>query len=636
MPPTALSDAIARVARPLQACPSDEALIAAFVTNRSDAAFTELVRRHGPMVLGVCRRITGHNQDAEDAFQATFLVLARRAAVVSRPEQIGNWLYGVAVRTARDARITAARRRTRETPTHPLPEVGRADTGLFPDEFQAILDEELVRLPQKYRTLIVLCDLRGEPQATAARRLGLPVGTVYTRLAKGRKTLASRLEKRGVSLSVACLTLASDQVASAAMLSQLTARTVALAVSPRTVPAPVAALSKGVLRLMLAHRLKSISLALGLAAVVICGSLLFANDPPTANPETQSLIAFADPPKPATLPGSRAADPKPLPKGPNKILFFRAGSLTLIDPDGRNSTKLCEKRADFVTENKDSAKLSPDGKHVGVLIQEDPKFDFAKKPFTPSLLKLYVRELNGPEPWTDLGVQCEFFIWSPDGTEIAFCEVANRSDKALPDMTTGIVNVTTKERTRLKLPEGHEITDWARNGKHFLTTKLEYIEKLNKLIIRQYLINRDGTGETALTPSDVITADGRLSPDEKRILCLRGVLNPKSQIDFGRNELTVFDIASKTFSPVADIPRNAELQGYCWSPDGKQIAYAWREIHEGKRDAEHGGDKQMELIKKETASHLIVCDPDGKNPKTIATEKAPGQWWYTISAVDWR
>src|SRR5580658_10286603 len=134
---------------------TDGQLLEAFANDRDEAAFAALVRRHGPMVLGVCRRITRHAQDAEDAFQATFLVLSRRVADVGQAERIGNWLYGVAFRTAHEARKQAARRRTRESPTHPLPEVGRADVKLFPEEFQAILDEELVRLPEKYRLLIV-------------------------------------------------------------------------------------------------------------------------------------------------------------------------------------------------------------------------------------------------------------------------------------------------------------------------------------------------------------------------------------------------------------------------------------------------------------------------------------------------
>jgi RNA polymerase sigma factor (sigma-70 family) len=138
--------------------PSDGHLLRRYVVHRDQAAFAALVRRHGPMVLGLCRRITAHPHDAEDAFQATFLVLIRKAAAIRQPETIGNWLYGVAHRTARASRRRRSVRSVRETPWPGVPEpaapVATADLDL------AIVDEELRRLPDKYRTAIVLCDLR--------------------------------------------------------------------------------------------------------------------------------------------------------------------------------------------------------------------------------------------------------------------------------------------------------------------------------------------------------------------------------------------------------------------------------------------------------------------------------------------
>src|SRR5262245_18404606 len=179
MPETKLPDAVARVRSVIAAesCQSDGQLLASFVDG-DPQAFALLVRRHGPMVLSVCRRITGHTHDAEDAYQAVFLTLARKAAAVTRGEAVGNWLYGVAVRTARHARTAAARHRAREFPTDPLPDTGRSDPPPFPAADRAVLDEELARLPDRYRTLVVLCDLEGEPQAALARRFGLAVGTI--------------------------------------------------------------------------------------------------------------------------------------------------------------------------------------------------------------------------------------------------------------------------------------------------------------------------------------------------------------------------------------------------------------------------------------------------------------------------
>src|SRR5436190_2015036 len=179
---------------------ADGDLLEAFVRNRDEGAFAALVRRHGPMVLGVCRRIVGHAHDAEDAFQATFLVLARRAAAVRPRGQVGNWLYGVARRTALEARKRNARRRTHEQTMRDTHEPARDAADLWSD-LQPLLDAELARLPDKYRTALVLCDLEGRPRKEVARQLGVPEGTLSSRLAAGRKLLAERLRRQGLALS---------------------------------------------------------------------------------------------------------------------------------------------------------------------------------------------------------------------------------------------------------------------------------------------------------------------------------------------------------------------------------------------------------------------------------------------------
>jgi RNA polymerase sigma factor (sigma-70 family) len=136
---------------------ADAQLLARFLATRDEAAFAALVRRHGPMVLGVCRRLLRHTQDAEDAFQAAFLVLARKAASVLKQEAVGSWLYMVAYRTAQRARAGQARRRAREKQMceMPHPEARPAEA----QDWRPLLDQELSRLPEKYRTAIVLCDL---------------------------------------------------------------------------------------------------------------------------------------------------------------------------------------------------------------------------------------------------------------------------------------------------------------------------------------------------------------------------------------------------------------------------------------------------------------------------------------------
>src|SRR5262249_55553423 len=159
---------------------------------RDEATLATLVRRHGPMVWGVCRRVLHNYHDAEDAFQATFLVLVRKAASIASPGLLANWLYGVAHQTALKARATAAKRRARERQVTEMPEPALSERPLW-DDLQPLLEKELSRLPDKYRVAIVLCDLEGKTRKEASRQLGVPEGTLAARLARGRGMLAKRL-----------------------------------------------------------------------------------------------------------------------------------------------------------------------------------------------------------------------------------------------------------------------------------------------------------------------------------------------------------------------------------------------------------------------------------------------------------
>ena len=175
---------------------TDGQLLDAYVARRDEAAFECLVWRHGPAVLGACRRILGNEPDAEDAFQATFLVLVRKADTVRPRGAVGAWLYGVACNVARKARAEATRRRAKELASD-LPPAARP---LEPD-VGPLIDDEVNRLPEKYRTAVILCELEGQPIADAARHLGCPQGTVASRLARGRDLLARRLARRGLSVA---------------------------------------------------------------------------------------------------------------------------------------------------------------------------------------------------------------------------------------------------------------------------------------------------------------------------------------------------------------------------------------------------------------------------------------------------
>jgi RNA polymerase sigma factor (sigma-70 family) len=244
---------------------SDGELLEQFVARRDEAAFAVLVRRHGPMVMGACRRLLRNPHDAEDAFQATFLVLARKAAGVVPRELVGNWLHGVAYRAAAKVRAINARRRAREKQVAEMPEPAAPRRDSEWAEIQPVLDHELRLLPDNYRVAVVLCDLEGKTGKEAARQLGWPEGSLASRLARGRKLLARRLTRRG--LAVSCATLA-------ALLEQnVTPAAPALAVD--AVPARVVFLAAGVMKSMMLTKLKAVSgMLLGVGALALtCGAL---------------------------------------------------------------------------------------------------------------------------------------------------------------------------------------------------------------------------------------------------------------------------------------------------------------------------------------------------------------------------
>jgi RNA polymerase sigma-70 factor (ECF subfamily) len=169
----------------------DAELLDRFIERREEAAFAALLKRHGPMVFGVCRRILGNVHDAEEAFQATFLVLARKAASVRRRVAVAAWLYGVAYRTALEARKKITRRHSREIQVDEMPDPEERQQSCC-HELLALLDREVHRLPDKYRLPVILCELEGRSRKEAARQLGIPEGTLSSRLATAHKKLAWR------------------------------------------------------------------------------------------------------------------------------------------------------------------------------------------------------------------------------------------------------------------------------------------------------------------------------------------------------------------------------------------------------------------------------------------------------------
>ncbi len=289
---------------PPDAQPSDAQLLECFTAQRDEAAFAALVRRHGPMVLNVCRSVLHHEQDAEDAFQATFLVLARKAASLRRPGAVAGWLYEVAYRVAIKAQAAAARRRAQERKASPMAAVDPTLDMTLRD-LRRVLHEELRRLPDKYRLPLVLCYLEGRSQEEAAGQLGWSKGTLRGRLDRGREQLRRRLAARGVTLSaLLCATAVAPKVAAAALVDGV----VAGALSARA-----AALAEGVIRTMFLGKLQVVTTVL-LAAGLVAGAgaltrqALAAKEQPAGNPHSEVGRQEAKPvaAKPADGNGSTA------------------------------------------------------------------------------------------------------------------------------------------------------------------------------------------------------------------------------------------------------------------------------------------------------------------------------------------
>jgi RNA polymerase sigma factor (sigma-70 family) len=301
----------------------DRQLLKRFSADRDEAAFATLVRRHGPLVMGACRRLLPQTQDAEDVFQATFLVLARKAGSIRWRDSVGNWLYGVACRLAWKTKSAVARRQAQERETAAM---AKAKTGSEVDcrEVSSVLDEELQRLPGKYRTPLLLCFLEGRTRDQAARQLGLSLRTLDRRLQQGRDLLRRRLTRRGVTLSAGLLAAGlfqnAGEAAVPAALMQTTVQAALLIVSGKgagagTISASVAALTRSACLAMAVTRLKVagvVLLAVGLLGTGVAGMLV--RKVPGSAPTNPNLAAK---PLAVALAGKGQAGDEPARAGPD-------------------------------------------------------------------------------------------------------------------------------------------------------------------------------------------------------------------------------------------------------------------------------------------------------------------------------
>jgi RNA polymerase sigma factor (sigma-70 family) len=302
------------------------------VPSGDGAVLTELVRRHGPLVMGACRRVLGHEQDAEDAFQAAFLVLAARAGSVRKAGSVGAWLYGTARHVALRLRDKERRRRKHETAAH-RPEAVWASP--HEDEWRGVLDEELGHLPDLFRQPLVACYLAGRTQEDVARELGWSLSTLRRRLDRGRELLRVRMVHRGVTLPAGAV-LVGGVTAVPRALAESVVQAVAKFMNGDRGSAP-AVLAQGVLTMMArAKLLKAGMVALSLVGAVVVWQTGGAAQPaptnPTPNPAS-GQVPKADPPTPpraktAAQPANKADDRIK----PGDRLYIQAQNVFESDP----------------------------------------------------------------------------------------------------------------------------------------------------------------------------------------------------------------------------------------------------------------------------------------------------------------
>jgi RNA polymerase sigma factor (sigma-70 family) len=478
-----------------------------FRTGCEEAAFETLVRRHGPMVLAVCRRVLRDQHDAEDAFQATFLILLRKAGSIARPELLGNWLFGVAYNTARNARVIRSRRTAAEIRAAELAAARQAAPAADPDPW---LDHELSRLPDKYRVPVVLCCLHGESRETVARRLGCPEGTVSSRLGRARDLLRRRLERRGLTAVSVLSTLFAGGVADAGVSTSLITATVQTALNARagSVAGPVLSLAEGAMRTMWLTRSK-MALAAMLIAGLVAGTGLVAEQALAQKPAKPATAGAGDKPKPEVGPTVRG-----------KLKAINSGDKTItVDVPKNDGTKASEEK---------TYKLSAD-----VVVTIDESFTKEKPPPAGKLTDL--------SEGLDVTVQL-----SPDKSTAVAVHARG------PVLHTSVASVDAGKGTmtvRIKAADGPMEQTLA-------------VAKEAKIILTDGLTKEEKPREAALGDLAADThIQVQLSVDRKTALGVRvmgtTLLGRVASVDVGNNTVTISlkedgGLVDKTFTLVKD------------------------------------------------------------------------------------
>jgi RNA polymerase sigma factor (sigma-70 family) len=393
---------------------SDAELVAAFLERRDQAALTALIHRHAAMVWGVCRRLLRDHHDAEDAFQATFLVLVRKAATIRRTDCVAPWLHGVAQQTARKTRAILARRRLHERQMESPPEPVFTEEQTRQD-LSAVLDREVSFLPGTFRAVIVLCDLQGRTRQEAARELGWPEGTVAGRLARARARLAKQLARRGLAAlsSVALAALATRDASSAAVPSAALTETInaatlvgaGQAAAASGISAQVAAITEGVLKSMALTKIKIANLmfAVGVCASLVAGGLFYRAyaAPPAAKAQDDNDKETANAEKASPEDDKKPAEPKSGEGELHGLVYLASqplttGKVVLVGVDAKTYEAVLDAKGGYAV---NEGKPIPIGTYKVGILSDNPLM--RKKYADPktSGLSATVTKANTPASW---------------------------------------------------------------------------------------------------------------------------------------------------------------------------------------------------------------------------------------------
>lgn len=537
--------------------PSDAELVRRYVADRDKPAFAELVRRHSSAVFGVCRSVLGNGHDADDAFQATFLVLVRKAHRIAFRPSIASWLFAVAMRASREVLRQRERRRSREANAGVLEAAAPSPSDTVEDS--RILLDEIAKLPETYRSPVLLCELAGVTRSEAAKRLGIPEGTLSSRLAEARRRLARWLQSRGVAASVGVL--------ATPVCAALAASACDMATTSAVPSKTVAKLAEMIMRSTLFTASK-LATCVALIMFVVGLGLVFGDEPSKTKAED---IKTPTPEK--------KADPVA-----QQLYATRDMRLYSLNLDGSNEQHI---RVTGTIADR-TVQPAPDGLSFA-------HWRDSQKGGVGSALVFTNREGKEIGKSVSLPPNAGFreFRWSPDGTQIHISQSSAETIRA----EHYVVDVKTRKFKATETFRGYLVKDWSRDGKCFLTTKVGEGWRWQPKSI--HLMNMDGTEIKQLATAKNWCDGMGLSPDGTQALCL---LDGKLAI------ITVADPKKPMF--VEGIAKEAEVTSACWSPDGKQIAYCTGTFTFLTKEQQ----QKMEAL-------LVIAEPSGKNAKVIRKVK---------------